>query len=70
MDSLPSISPVDARRAFPCWDEPSLKATFAITLTVPKDCTALSNMPAIASVEQGDAKTVTYDRLPIVGHII
>ena len=35
---------VDCRRCFPSWDEPSLKATFAISLLVPKHITALSNM--------------------------
>ncbi len=33
----------DARRAFPCFDEPSLKATFAVTLTIDRDDTAVSN---------------------------
>ncbi|MBI2704206.1 MAG: M1 family metallopeptidase [Actinobacteria bacterium] len=33
----------DARRAFPCWDEPDLKAVFAVTLVVDDDLTALSN---------------------------
>jgi aminopeptidase N len=33
----------DARRAFPSFDEPSLKATFAVTLTIPRGVTAISN---------------------------
>jgi puromycin-sensitive aminopeptidase len=35
----------DARRCFPCWDEPSRKATFQATLTVPENLVVLSNMP-------------------------
>jgi len=33
----------DARRAFPCWDEPSHKAVFAVTLVVDHDLFAVSN---------------------------
>ena len=33
----------DARRAFPCWDEPEFKATFKVTLVVDENLTALSN---------------------------
>jgi puromycin-sensitive aminopeptidase len=33
----------DARRAFPCWDEPDLKSVFKVTLTVDKQLTAISN---------------------------
>ena len=32
-----------ARRAFPCWDEPDFKASFAVTLVVPEDLMAVSN---------------------------
>ena len=34
----------DARRAFPCWDEPALKATFEVTIIAESDKTVLSNM--------------------------
>ena len=33
----------DARRAFPCWDEPDIKAIFDVTLIVPADLAAISN---------------------------
>ena len=36
-----------ARRCFPCWDEPDLKAVFAMTLVVPDGLTALTNTPEI-----------------------
>jgi puromycin-sensitive aminopeptidase len=47
------FEPADARRAFPCWDEPSFKATFAISLLVDDGLTALSN-EAVASIETLD----------------
>ncbi|MDP2606572.1 MAG: M1 family metallopeptidase [Deltaproteobacteria bacterium] len=37
----------DARRAFPCWDEPVLKAIFQITLVVDERLTAISNARVI-----------------------
>ena len=36
----------DARRMFPCWDEPAFKATFSLAVTVPNRFQVVSNMPA------------------------
>ncbi len=44
----------DARRAFPCWDEPDLKATFAVTLDVPADLLAIANTREVARQELED----------------
>jgi puromycin-sensitive aminopeptidase len=33
----------DARRAFPCWDEPELKASYKVTLVVDEHLAAISN---------------------------
>jgi puromycin-sensitive aminopeptidase len=45
-----------ARRAFPCWDEPDFKATFAVTLVVADGLTALSNAAQIADDPTDDGR--------------
>ncbi|CAO2816653.1 unnamed protein product [Amaranthus hypochondriacus] len=60
------FEPADARRCFPCWDEPAAKATFKITLDVPSDLVALSNMPVIEEKKEGDIKTVYFEESPIM----
>lgn len=39
------LEPSDARRIFPCWDEPAFKASFALTVVVPRNHLAVGNMP-------------------------
>jgi len=46
----------DARRAFPCWDEPDLKATFSVELTVEDHLLALSNAAEISRVSLPSGK--------------
>ena len=61
------FEPCDARRALPCFDEPNLKATFNLSIEIPKDLVALSNMPE-KSVQQGKngRKIVTFDQTPVM----
>ena len=55
----------DARRMFPCWDEPVFRAMVALEAVVPVADTALSNMPAVRETARGDGwKTVTFAETP------
>lgn len=58
----------DARRAFPCFDEPNLKATFDLALEIPADQVALSNMPVKETTPVGDGarKLVAFETTPVM----
>jgi aminopeptidase N len=58
------LESTDARRVFPSWDEPAFRATYRLTVTVPQDFTAVSNMPVATTVPKGTLKTVTFERTP------
>jgi puromycin-sensitive aminopeptidase len=50
----------DARRAFPCWDEPDFKAVFATTLVIDPTLTAVSNTKIAAETLAGGKKVVRF----------
>ena len=62
----------DARRAFPCWDEPDAKATFAVTLVVPDDQFAVSNAGEIGRQPAGDGKVAVRfaDTMPMSTYLV
>jgi puromycin-sensitive aminopeptidase len=51
---------VDARRSFPCFDEPDRKAVFEITLIVEPSADAISNSPIVGIDEVGGKKRIHF----------
>jgi alanyl aminopeptidase len=59
------FEPTDARRAFPCFDEPGFKVPWQVTLHVPKDDLALSNTPMLSEVNESNGiKAVRFKQSP------
>ena len=54
----------DARRFFPCWDEPSFRARFQLTAVVPENFTAVSNMPVEKETKVAGGKEVRFAATP------
>src|ERR1700712_1073862 len=58
----------DARRAFPCFDEPNLKATFDFEIEIPDDLVGLSNMPEAETKKskKDGHKIVSFEKTPLM----
>jgi puromycin-sensitive aminopeptidase len=66
------FEPTYARRAFPCWDEPDLKAVFGVALVVPEHLTAISCAP-VTEIESlpGDRRLVRFaDTMPLSTYLL
>jgi puromycin-sensitive aminopeptidase len=62
----------DARRAFPCWDEPDAKAVFGVTLVVPDDLLAVSNSGEITREPAGEGRVAVRfaDTMPMSTYLV
>ncbi|MFL6519844.1 MAG: M1 family metallopeptidase [Chthoniobacterales bacterium] len=54
----------DARRMFPCWDEPSFRSRFQLTAIIPENFTAVSNMPIDKESKVAGGKEVRFGATP------
>jgi len=59
------FEPTDARRAFPCFDEPSYKVPWRLTIHVPASDSAFANTPQVSEANEADGmKAVHFKESP------
>jgi aminopeptidase N len=51
---------IEARRAFPCFDEPGFKTPYEMTITVPKGILAVANTAEVGRREEAATGLVTF----------
>ena len=54
----------DARRFFPCWDEPSFRSRFQLTVVLPENFAAFSNMPVEKTTMVAGGKEIRFAATP------
>ncbi|XP_014296929.2 putative aminopeptidase-2 [Microplitis demolitor] len=58
------LEPVGARRVFPCFDEPGLKATFQLSVSRSADYKAISNTLLKSTIREGDRYLDIFETTP------
>ncbi len=58
------------RKMYPCFDQPDLKAVYALTVTAPGHWEVISNSPVASTEVSGDKKVVTFDPTPRISTYI
>jgi len=65
------LEAIDARRAFPCWDEPGFKIPYRLTVTIPDFDDAVSNTPIASESKANGTKTLRFAQTkPLPSYLI
>lgn len=70
--TMTQFEPTSARRAFPCFDEPSFKVPWQLTLRVPRDLVAVANAPVKTERDIGDGmkEVVFAESRPLPSYLV